>query len=119
MINHAQTQRIKWADGQWAGTAWQPGFGDFTMTLKVDPEAEIPFVVDYSSLNCGGHYTLQKVAEGTLWLRQDLEYGTVSCVDQVTIALTRLDRDHITFSYWFPGSKEVGGFSTLTRVNEK
>lgn len=112
----SQNTAISWADGAWAGIGYQLGLGTWTISLTVDQDSGSPFQISYPSLDCGGTWEIQKVDQGTIWLQEDLSYGQMFCVQNVIVALTRLDENHITFTCFNPDTKLLSSYSTLERL---
>lgn len=114
----SQTQRISWADGKWEGEAYQPGYGTWSIYLVVDPSKKPMFKIEYPSLTCGGSLELDRVDQGTIWLKEALTHGQSFCVPDVRVALTRIDKNHISYSCFHQGSDQVTSWSTLQRVSK-
>lgn len=113
---NAQQSASSWITGNWEGIGYQPGVSTWTISLVADEEGQGSFQISYPSLDCGGTWSLQKEEGGVYWFKESLAYGRSNCVDQVTVAITRVDANHITFSCFNPNTLDLSSYSTLVRV---
>ena len=71
----------------WVGMFDQPNFGEYPVMLSVRENIR----VDYPSLLCGGFLQVEKIEDGTAYLRERLAYGRLTCLDGVQVQLSRQD----------------------------
>lgn len=83
----------------WSGTAVQPGFGRYPMTMNIaSPERGN---TDYPTLNCGG--TLHRLGSASsLTYTETIVYGADRCYSGGTITLMVLGVDELQWEYWHP-----------------
>ena len=95
--------------GTWSGTAVQPGFGRYPMTMSIaSPERGN---TDYPTLNCGG--TLRRFGSASsLTYIETIVYGADRCYSGGTITLMVLGVDELQWEYWHPA-----GVTATARLN--
>ena len=71
----------------WVGMFDQPNFGEYPVMLSVRDNIR----VDYPSLLCGGFLQVEKIEDGTAYLRERITYGRLSCLDGVQVQLSEQD----------------------------
>ncbi len=108
----------EWMDGKWQGIGYQL---NTQSTWSIDfwgRSAENEFSIQYPSLKCGGNWKLNAFDETQAWFKEEIEFEKMNCLDLGTIVITRINENHITFTYFNPISKALEAFSTLEKIPE-
>lgn len=110
---------ISWLNGNWAGVGYQSGAVNETWTIKffcnVDKEV---FTIQYPSLNCQGFWKVSEKEKNRVIFKEQIAKGDHTCILTGTVIVTRVDDDHISYSFFneIDGKLVLDSFSTLTRV---
>ena len=94
----------------WVGMFDQPNFGEYPVMLSMRDNIR----VDYPSLLCGGFLQVEKIEGGTAYLREQITYGRMTCLDGVQVQLSK-QRDRLRFVVVLPDGSP-GGEGLLTPV---
>jgi hypothetical protein len=73
--------------------------------------------VTYPSLKCGGTWTFVKGHRHLAWFRETITYGKKACVDGGMIAVTPIESNYLTFSYFQSGDGKLASWSTLSKMD--
>ncbi|MFK7949772.1 MAG: hypothetical protein AB8G11_19435 [Saprospiraceae bacterium] len=102
-----------WLKGEWEGVGYQlNSSGSWSIQLKVNDDR---YSIAYPSLECSGNWQLQKESDMKLEFIETITKGTDKCVNKGRIVITKVDDNHVTFTYFSPYSGELEAFSTLIR----
>jgi hypothetical protein len=114
LSSHAVKSPSAWIDGTWSGTGYQIDSGDtWQIELEADSALGI-YSVNYPDLNCRGRWKTELVDGYSAVFIEKIEKGDHCCVDGGLIKISKIDANHISFSFfWDDGS--IGAFSTLVR----
>lgn len=104
---------VDWLKGEWEGVGYQLNTsGNWSIRLKVNEDR---YAIAYPSLECSGNWQLQKSSDIKLEFIETITDGTDKCVNKGRIVITKVDDNHVTFTYFSPYSGELEAFSTLVR----
>lgn len=110
---------LSWLNGNWAGVGFQPEAGNDTWTIKffcnVDKEV---FTIQYPSLNCQGFWKVLEKEKNRVVFQEQIAKGEHNCMLVGTVVITKVDDDHISYSFFETVDEKwvLNAFSTLTRV---
>lgn len=111
-----QAQNIGWLQGEWEGVGYQLSNGG-TWTMSVTANiANYSIAIRYPSLDCGGVWMIRSSSDCSIELVEDIEYGEDKCLDGGFVVLTRVDADHVTFTYFLSGTRTMDAYATLRRI---
>ena len=100
-----------WIQGEWEGVGYQlNSAGNWSIRLNVKEDR---YSIAYPSLECSGNWQLQKQSDMKLEFIETITKGTDKCVNKGRIVITKVDENHVTFTYFSPNSGELEAFSTL------
>ncbi|NJN77435.1 MAG: hypothetical protein HC803_03170 [Saprospiraceae bacterium] len=103
----------EWLQGEWRGIGYQLNTsGTWSIQLKVNTERAS---IAYPSLECSGNWQIVKQDKEKIELIEIITEGTDKCVNKGKLILTKIDDNHITYTYFSPFSGELEAFSTLIR----
>jgi len=102
--------------GQWTGIGFQDSGSTWAIDLAAIP-GSANVTVSYPSLKCGGTWTFVKGHAHLAWFRETITFGKKACVDGGLIALTPIESNYLTFSYFLPNGGRLASWSTLRRVD--
>ena len=110
---NAKSDFPEWLQGEWRGIGYQlNSSGTWSISLKVNAERAS---IAYPSLECSGNWQIIKQSENKLELLETITEGTDKCVNKGKLVITKIDENHVTFTYFSPFSGELEAFSTLVR----
>ncbi len=116
LTTFAQAQDIRWLQGEWEGVGYQLSNGG-TWTMAVNANiANYSIAIRYPSLDCGGVWMIRSSSDCSIELVEDIEYGEDKCLDGGFIVLTRVDANHVAFTYFLVGTRTMDAYATLRRV---
>ncbi len=115
LFNVAQAQDLRWLDGEWQGLGFQSNGTSWTMRVNANME-NYSVTIEYPSLECGGVWQVQSSDACAVELVEDIQYGEDKCIDGGIVVVTRVDDDHISFSYFLAGSRSLEAYATLVRT---
>lgn len=102
-----------WLKGEWQGIGYQLNTsGNWSIRLKVNDDR---YSIAYPSLECSGNWQLEKKSDMKLEFIETITKGTDKCVNKGRIIITKVDENHVTFTYFSPYSGELEAYSTLIR----
>lgn len=105
-----------WLNGTWSGTGFQLSNGS-TWTIRFTARyAANSFIIEYPSLSCGGNWILLSSDAHIAKFTETITRGLESCLNGGLIIITRIDNDHISYSYFSLPGKALEAFSTLRRT---
>lgn len=100
-----------WMQGEWLSYGFQLNTStNWSIYLKVDEKTAN---IQYPSLDCGGNWTIEKQEKNSITLIETITKGTDKCTNQGKIIITKVNAEHISFSYFSPFNNRIEAFSTL------
>ena len=73
-------------------------------------------LIDYPSLNCGGHWKMISMSAGRARFREILDRGQEKCADKGSVLIQRLNRNQLMFAYSYQGARAISASAILTRA---
>lgn len=116
----AKEPDMSWIQGEWAGTGFQtdtPEVSTWTISFYADLKNNA-YSISYPSLNCSGEWKLITGDAQKALFKETITDGLEYCMDGGKIIITKVDENHISYSYFFPET-ELQAFSTLTKKEIK
>jgi hypothetical protein len=114
--NYTTTTAIKvpkWLVGHWIGVGYQINFGNsWTMALDVGNNGET--IIEYPSIPCNGVWIMRSAKRDKAVFQEIIEQKSI-CSDKGQVVVTKVDDNHITFTYFREGESIANCFSTLVR----
>jgi hypothetical protein len=104
----------EWLDGVWTGTGYQMDDKTTWSIRLIVRGSDNVYRIEYPSLACGGEWRLVSSSSQSGRFVENILIGRDRCADNGTIVITRVDRNHISFTYFYENGVMVA-FSTLTR----
>jgi hypothetical protein len=102
-----------WMQGEWVSYGFQLNtLTSWSIYLKVNQTSAD---IKYPSLECGGNWTIEKQEQNAITLIETITEGTDKCTNKGKIIITKVDADHISFSYFSPFNNRIEAFSTLIK----
>jgi len=98
--------------GQWSGSVHQPGFGDFSISMRL--QGSTGGTIDYPSIGCGGKLRFLGRSGRSYTYREELDHGVDKCIDFGTVTVTP-NGDSLAWT-WSGGSLSLS--STLNGKRE-
>lgn len=100
-----------WMQGEWISYGLQlNSMGTWSIYLNVNQKSAD---IQYPSLDCGGDWTIEKQDENSITLVETITKGIDKCTNKGKVIITKVDANHISFSYFSPFSNRIEAFSTL------
>ena len=99
--------------GEWRGIGYQLNTGG-TWSIHLKASAERASIA-YPSLECSGNWQIVKQDKERIELLETITEGTDKCTNKGKVVITKVDENHVTFTYFSPFSGELEAFSTLVR----
>ncbi|WP_074405961.1 MULTISPECIES: hypothetical protein [Aquimarina] len=112
-----KTDDIIWLNGQWEGVGCQLDLEDnntWSINLEIDIYQQ-SFEIKYPSLECSGRWELVEYSYNRATFNELILENTNTCIKEGTVIITKVDENHISFSYYIIDGKDVLAFSTLKR----
>lgn len=110
--------RNNWLDGQWTGIGFQKDLVEdnswsieTTINLK-----KRQFTINYPSIGCSGKWELLELSKHKAIFTETIDNINI-CTNHGKVILTKVDANHISFSYYLQNESTVASFSTLKRRN--
>jgi hypothetical protein len=107
----ASTTTPDWLAGTWLGRGYQARGSSWSIEANATNGA---FTIAYPSLNCAGRWDLVQSDTSLAVFNEVITTGTSNCIVNGRIVITRIDKNHVTFSYWRT-TGELDSWSTLTK----
>lgn len=105
-----------WLLGQWEGIGFQVDMTKSTWLMEVDFKKETT-KINYPSLNCSGYWILKKQEKDRLVFKENIQKGEDRCMDNGMLVITKVNKNHISFSYFNEHNQTLGAYATLVRTN--
>jgi hypothetical protein len=112
-----KTSDIVWLDGQWEGVGCQLDLEEnntWSISLAIDINQQ-SFEIKYPSLECSGQWELVEYSNDRAIFNETLIENTNTCIEDGTVIITKVDKNHISYSYYIVDDENVLAFSTLKR----
>jgi hypothetical protein len=109
---------ISWLNGQWIGLGYQPNTETrWSISLEADTDKRI-FLINYPSISCRGKWKIVSADVNRIVFREKITEGIENCIPTGTVVVTKVDDNHISYSYFekIEGKLILGSFSTLIKV---
>ena len=104
--------------GNWEGSAYQAGFGSYSINLTVtkDPSADqVSATVSYPSLACGGNWTFKSAEVSKYTFTEQITSGTNNCIVSSDVSVTYNQDGSLTYDWQYYGASATG---TLHRIKD-
>ncbi|MCB0837155.1 MAG: hypothetical protein KDD99_10875, partial [Bacteroidetes bacterium] len=120
-LENSPENGLDWLRGTWQGTALQinPANHTWTIDFTYSPGAEEPYIINYPSIPCGGHWELVSHDYHRAVFKEHITDGIYLCANQGTVIITYVDEQHISFTYFLSGSDKLDSYATLRKVRGK
>ena len=102
--------------GRWTGVGYQDSGDTWTITL-VAKSGTATVTVAYPSLRCGGTWSFVKGHRHLAWFRERITHGKKACLDGGMIAVTPIEANYLTFSYFQLDDGRLASWSTLRKAD--
>ena len=103
-----------WLKGEWSGVGLQVNIPQtWTMELIVTDKN---YEIRYPTLDCSGVWTLEGSSAHKAVFTEVVTYGFERCTNGGKIVITKIDKYHISFSYFSPKNGKLEAYSTLTNA---
>ncbi|EZH75912.1 hypothetical protein ATO12_03725 [Aquimarina atlantica] len=115
-----KTDDIIWLNGQWEGVGCQLDLEEnntWSISLEVDVYQQL-FEIQYPSLECSGQWELVEYSNDRAVFNELILENTNTCIKEGTVIITKVDENHISFSYYIIDGEDVLAFSTLKRKRD-
>lgn len=113
-----ENDSIEWLNGRWEGVGCQLDLEEnntWSINLEVSVDEQL-YKVDYPSLECYGKWELIEYTSNRAVFDEIILRNTNDCIERGTVIITKVDNNHISFSYYIAEEEEeVLAFSTLKR----
>lgn len=108
---------LSWLDGNWSGLGYQPSIGtpwDIKLTCNASKKR---FIIEYPSLGCQGFWKVKKIEKDRVTFMEKIAKGEHNCLLQGMLVVTKVDENHISYSFFdeVDGERVLNAFSTLVR----
>src|SRR5436190_18486836 len=116
-ISHAQSKKIKWLQGTWTGTGYQPNALNqqlWPINMSYGKEKN-SFTISYSSFPCNGYWEFVKGNDNRAEFIERITNGTDKCANNLKVIVTIIDETHIGVAYMYSGASDVDAFGVLTK----
>ncbi|TSE09069.1 MULTISPECIES: hypothetical protein [Aquimarina] len=116
-LTGCKSNDILWLNGQWEGVGCQLDFEEtytWSINLNINATKKL-FNIEYPSLKCNGNWELIDYSNGRAIFSELIIENTNACIEKGKVILTKVDENHISFSYYILNENEVVAFSTLRR----
>ncbi len=92
--------KLQWLNGDWSGVGYQISTHE-SWTMEVKSKAKLRKIqINYPSLNCQGEWVLQKGNKHRAVFKEVITHGKEFCLDQGMVIITKVDDNHISYSYF-------------------
>jgi hypothetical protein len=109
-------QDLSWLTGSWEGKGFQASANE-TWSVNLYADAQVnSYSIEYPSLKCGGVWEISNADFHKVEFVERIKHGKEKCIEGGTVVITYVDDQHVTFTYFSPGTRQVDAFSTLTRA---
>ncbi|MBN1250587.1 MAG: hypothetical protein JXA16_00515 [Bacteroidales bacterium] len=115
---NAQKEKNAWLNGEWRGTGFQLNNSDSWSIHFIANTKKSVYEIKYSSLGCSGIWQLLSVNNHLAQFQETITEGISKCLSGGIIIITKVDNQHITFTY-FTQSGKLDSFSTLEKTEFK
>ncbi len=106
-----------WMDGEWKGVGLQLNIRQtWIMELNVDKKI---FEIRYPTLECTGVWKLKTATNSNAEFIEMITYGNDRCTNGGKIIITKIDQNHLSFSYFSSNGNKLQAHSTLVNVKYK
>lgn len=109
---------LTWLNGNWAGLGYQPSItSPWTIKFFCNVEKKV-FTIQYPSLNCQGFWKVDQAEKNRAVFTEQIANGDHTCIMSGTVIVTKVDDNHVSYSYFIEkeGKLVLDSFSTLVRV---
>ncbi len=107
----------QWIEGTWIGLGYQPDAANhntWDIQIKIEEGGKKAAVL-YPSLKCGGELELISIDNHKAVFTERIIEGKQYCYDGGQLVLTYVNQNHVSYSFFYPDTKALGSFSTLTK----
>lgn len=107
-----------WMVGEWKGVGLQLNIRQtWMMELKVENKKQ--FEIRYPTLECTGVWKLKTATHSNAEFIEMITYGNDRCTNGGKIIITKIDQNHLSFSYFSSNGNKLQAHSTLVNVKYK
>ncbi len=111
-------KEMDWLGGKWIGMGLQidsPQNPTWKIELNVDMKNK-SCLIKYPTLECSGKWVLKSGDTRRAIFTEHITEGKNKCYDGGKLVLTKIDENHISYSFFYPDNNILGAFSTLTKA---
>ncbi len=107
-----KSEHPAWMEGEWSAVGLQVNIPQtWTMELIVDGKN---YEIRYPTLECSGVWTLEGSTQNKAVFTEVVTYGFERCTNGGKIVVTKIDKFHLSFSYFSPKNGKLEAYATLT-----
>lgn len=110
-------KELNWLAGEWVGQGFQTDAisnATWEINLNVDMEKR-KCKIKYPTLNCGGEWQLIKGNHYSATFKEVIIDGKDKCYNGGQLVITKVNENHLSYSFFYPDNGELGAFSTLIK----
>ncbi len=110
-------KEMSWLEGKWIGVGYQADAmtaQTWSIELKVDVKNK-KCSINYPSLECSGKWVLKNGNSNAATFVEHITEGKDKCFDQGELIITKVDENHLSYSFFYPKNHQLGAFSTLVK----
>lgn len=101
-----------WVLGSWEGIGYQINLPQ-TWAIKLEVKSPKNITIDYSSLDCSGMWEMVRTTTDRIEFKEIILNGVNRCVNGGLVIITRVDKHHISYSFFEPQNGKLEAHSTL------
>lgn len=119
LTTNTLSKQVRWLDGKWIGTGYQvDAYSNDTWPIELDVSlSKKSCTVKYPSLDCGGEWQLVQANAHRATFKEVITDGKNKCYDGGRLEISLIDKNHISYSFFYPDDGKLGAFSTLVRAS--
>jgi hypothetical protein len=116
VIQRVNGSSLWWLDGKWTGTGFQIESKETWEIEFTSDSKRTLYSIVYPDLDCHGEWRPVSISGYSVTFEEKIKEGDHSCADGGIIVITKVDDNHLSFTYFWKDG-ELGAFSTLEREN--
>ncbi len=119
-VNVSKSSNPNWLDGSWIGKGYQlDALNNSTWAIELEMDAKSgKYTVAYPSLECSGKWDLFEANDHRAVFKEIIEVGTNRCFNGGKLVITKVDKNHLSYTFFYPDDNVMGAYSTLVRMEE-
>ncbi len=117
-FHKTKLSNLHWLQGEWKGVGLQLNFPQ-TWTMALTVEGDL-FNISYPTLNCSGEWKIRYTSNrNRIEFLEVIWQGRDNCVNHAKVIITRIDKYHISYSYFSPETGKLEASATLVNTKYK